>query len=103
MTKKCLLCNNIIKDTENYSWRHNDKPAKIDNEIINGTYVEFNTFIDSNDYVNIIDISFAMPDPNKDYIAVGESYDDPFFQNIRTTFKSYSEVEVAEIYIGSVK
>jgi len=80
-----------------------NQPANVNGEIIDGTYVEFNTFRDSQDYVNIIDISFAMQNPNKDYIAVGESYDEPVFQSIRLTFKSFSEEKGAEIYVGSVK
>ena len=30
MVKRCPLCNNRTKDNEDYCWRHNDKPIKID-------------------------------------------------------------------------
>jgi len=82
-----------------------NQPIKVNDEIISGTYVEFNDLDNRQiyDYILIVEIYFAMQDPKKDYIAVGESYDDPVFKSIRLTFESYSEEEGAKIYIGSTK
>ena len=78
----------------------NNQSIKINNEVINGTYVELNSGYPVTDFVNRIEFYFAMQNPNKDYIAVGESYDNPVFKNVRYLFKSYSEQSGAEIYFG---
>lgn len=80
----------------------NEQPLKINDRIINGTYVKFNEGYISMDFIIGMDIYFAMQNSTKDYIAVGESYDNPFFQNIRYYFKSYSQENGAEIYFGQI-
>ncbi|MBI5804139.1 hypothetical protein HY450_02755 [Candidatus Pacearchaeota archaeon] len=86
----------------------NDQPAILNNKTINGTKVGFKFGGDGG--INTISVNFTMQDPNKDYIAVGESYDDPFFRNIRIGFVSYNasrnqynEIFGSEIYVGSTK
>lgn len=86
----------------NITLEHNQSIKINDNNIV-GTFVKFNEFRETPDYVAMVDIYFVMQDSNKDYIAVREYFDDPVFQNIRVTFKSYSIEKGAEVYIGSVK
>ncbi len=89
--------------SENNFIMEDEQPLKINDEVIHGTYVKFNEgFLHPpQDSIATIDIYFAMP-PNKDYIAVGESWNNPFFQNVRYFFKSYSETNGAEIYFGQI-
>lgn len=77
----------------------NNQSLKINDEVINGTYVDIDEI-----ELGVIgfDIYFAMQDSNKDYIAVGESYNNSFFQNIKYWFKSYSTKNGAEIYFGQI-
>lgn len=84
--------NNIILE--------NNQLIKIDNEVINGTHVEFKR---DEDGIHEITIMMAMQDPNKDYIAVGESYDNPVFPNLRITFESYSTEFGAYISLEGVE
>lgn len=87
------------KGTNSILILESNQHAKLNDKAINGTFIEFNGYQGN---ISRIDARFAMQNPKKDYIAVGEYYDDPFFQNIRVTFKSYFEGR-AEIYIGSIK
>jgi len=77
-----------------------NQSVKVDDKIINGTFVKFSGW---NGEVSGIEISFAMQDSNKDYIAVGEIYDNPVFQDLRVSFYSYSEEDDERIYIGEVE
>jgi len=78
----------------------NNQSININNDIINGTYVYINNRFGN---VTNFELSFAMQNPEKDYILVGGYYDNPVFENLRLFFKSYSAEKGAEIYIGSVK
>jgi len=77
-----------------------NQPIKVNDEIINGAKVDIN-----NDWGTVtgMDIYLAMHDPNKDYILVGEHYDDTIFHSLRLNFKSYSNETGAEIYLESAK
>ncbi|MBS3081089.1 hypothetical protein J4221_06465 [Candidatus Pacearchaeota archaeon] len=78
----------------------NNQPVKVNDDIITGTYIS----ISNTSYgVSQIEVRMAMQDPSKDYIAVGEYYDDPIFNNIKLTFKSYSSENGTEFYIGRVR
>ncbi|MEK6760340.1 MAG: hypothetical protein AABX93_00265 [Nanoarchaeota archaeon] len=79
----------------------NEQPVKINNKIINGTYVKFNDVagIPPEDGMVTIDFYFTM-NQEKDYLLVGEAYQNPIFKNIEYYFKSYSPENGAEIYFG---
>lgn len=92
--KNDYLANNFILE--------NNQPLMINNQVINGTYIKFNAFLGSTsvDYINQIDFYFAMQNSSKDYLLAGESYVNPLFQNIKYSFKTYSQENGAEIYFG---
>ena len=78
----------------------NNQLIKIDDEIINGTHVEFKG---DEDGIHEITIRMAMQGSNKDYIAVGEFYDNPVFPNLRITFELYSKEHGAYISLEGVE
>jgi len=67
--------------------------------IVNGTKAKIDA---REEGVLSIEVYLAMQNPNKDYIAVGEYYDDSVFDALRLNFKSYSNEAGAEIYLESV-
>lgn len=87
-------------DTNKEIILEDNEPIKVNGEIVAGTYVDIDN---RGGDVTKIFIDMAMPNPNKDYVAVGEYYDDYVFNSLRLDFKSYSNETGAEIYLESAR
>jgi len=75
-----------------------NQSVRINNTIIRGTHVEVFDLI--NGAISRFSIKMALQNPDKDYVAVGESYVNPTFKKLEFYFQSYGANRGANIYVG---